>query len=377
MKTYLVGGAVRDALMGLPVQDRDWVVVGATAQQMLDQGFTAVGQDFPVFLHPKTREEYALARTERKTAPGYKGFTVHAAPEVTLEEDLGRRDITINSIAISANSIRADGTFDVRSIVDPFHGRSDIATKILRHTTDAFAEDPVRILRLARFAARFADFSVDAQTMALMRSMVAAGEADHLVAERVWQELAKGLMEVRPSRMFAVLRDCGALERLLPELDSGARAMAMLDTAAAMAVPLAVRFACLAPQASLCRRLRVPSDCRELAALRALAMDKVHQSKQGQAADLMDILEQADSLRRPARFDQLLMVCALDAGVQSNHESAQYAARLRSAAQARAALDAGAVARRASREGLTGTRLAAAVRQACIAAIDARLQSKG
>jgi len=210
MKIYAVGGAVRDELLGLPVTDRDWVVVGATPQDMLDRGFVAVGRDFPVFLHPQTHEEYALARTERKTAPGYTGFAFHAAPGVTLEEDLVRRDLTINAMAKD----------EAGAIVDPHGGRADLAARLLRHVSPAFAEDPVRILRVARFAARFADFSVAAETMELMRGMAAAGEVDALVSERVWQELARGLMEARPSRMFEVLRECGALARLLPELDA-------------------------------------------------------------------------------------------------------------------------------------------------------------
>ena len=205
MQTYLVGGAVRDSLMGLPVRDRDWVVVGASPQDLLDQGYLAVGLDFPVFLHPETKEEYALARTERKTAPGYRGFAVHAAPEVTLEEDLARRDLTINSIAVCADDIRAGGTFDLQNLRDPYGGQQDITARVLRHTTPAFAEDPVRILRLARFAARFTDFTVAPETQALMQIMVQHGEVDHLVAERVWQELARGLMERQPSRMFEVL----------------------------------------------------------------------------------------------------------------------------------------------------------------------------
>jgi len=216
---YLVGGAVRDALLGLPTQDRDWVVVGGTPQALLNQGFVSVGKDFPVFLHPRTHEEYALARTERKTAPGYRGFEVHASPEVTLEEDLGRRDLTMNSIAVHADEISASGTFDLEKLCDPFGGQRDLEQKVLRHTTEAFVEDPVRILRLARFAARFVDFSVAPQTMTLMQRMVAQGEVDHLVPERVWQEFSKGLMENTPSRMLAVLHDCAALGRLLPELE--------------------------------------------------------------------------------------------------------------------------------------------------------------
>ena len=216
MQIYMVGGAVRDRLLGLPVQDHDWVVVGATPEQMVAQGFVPVGKDFPVFLHPGTHEEYALARTERKSGRGYKGFTVLASPEVTLEEDLARRDLTINSIAARADSVRTGGQFDSKSgLIDPFGGVRDLRERVLRHVSDAFAEDPVRILRVARFAARFHDFSIAPETQALMRAMVQDGEADHLVAERVWQELARGLMEEKPSRMFEVLRECGALQVLL------------------------------------------------------------------------------------------------------------------------------------------------------------------
>jgi tRNA nucleotidyltransferase (CCA-adding enzyme) len=209
LQTYVVGGAVRDQLLGRPVNDRDWVVVGATVQQMLDAGFRPVGRDFPVFLHPQTNEEYALARTERKSAPGYHGFKVHADPSVTLEQDLSRRDLTINAMAM-----RQDGT-----LIDPHGGARDLHGRVLRHVSPAFAEDPVRILRVARFAARFADFRIAPQTLALMRAMVEAGEVHALVAERVWQELARGLMEATPSRMFELLRDCGALRVLLPEVD--------------------------------------------------------------------------------------------------------------------------------------------------------------
>src|SRR5450756_646389 len=249
MQIYLVGGAVRDALLGLPVKDRDWVVVGATPDQLTAQGFVPVGKDFPVFLHPQTHEEYALARTERKTGPGYHGFSIHATPDVTLEEDLSRRDLTINSIAVQADCVSATGQFGTQFVqaavspaeapaitlpqggsepsastgagvlVDPFHGQQDLSNKVFRHISVAFREDPVRILRVARLAARFADFSVAPETLQLMRDMVQSGEVDHLVAERVWQELARGLMEATPSRMLVVLRDCGALARLLPEVD--------------------------------------------------------------------------------------------------------------------------------------------------------------
>ena len=312
MKTYLVGGAVRDALMGLPVQDRDWVVVGATPQALIDQGYLPVGRDFPVFLHPKTKEEYALARTERKTAPGYTGFAVHASPEVTLEDDLARRDLTINSIAACAQPTGVNGIFDPKewgtpgALVDPYGGRADLAAQVLRHVTPAFREDPVRILRLARFAARFTDFTVAPETQALMTEMVQSGEVDHLVAERVWQELARGLMEGQPSRMFAVLRDCGALARLLPELDrlwgvpqradyhpevdTGVHVMLVIDMAARLNASLSVRFAALTHDLGkgttpadvlprhigheersarllkgVCQRLRVPVECKELA----------------------------------------------------------------------------------------------------------------
>ncbi len=360
MKTYLVGGAVRDALMGLPVQDRDWVVVGATPQEMLDAGFTPVGKDFPVFLHPRTHEEHALARTERKTGPGYHGFDVHSAPNVTLEEDLARRDLTINSIASPVDSTRGSSTFDAQNashrafLVDPYGGQHDIANKVLRHVTLAFREDPVRILRVARFAARFADFTVAPETAELMRSMVADGEADHLVAERVWQELARGLMEAQPSRMFAVLRDCGALVRLLPELDrlwgvpqspehhpevdTGVHVMLVLDQAAQRGASLAVRFACLTHDLgkgstpadvlprhigheersvrllqTLCKRLRVPTECAELAQVVAKEHGNIHRSLELNAAALVRLLERCDALRKPARFAQVLLACECDA----------------------------------------------------------------
>ena len=251
MKRYLVGGAVRDALLGLPEGDRDWVVVGAQSQELLDAGYLQVGRDFPVFLHPQTREEHALARTERKTAAGYRGFEVHADPSVTLEDDLLRRDLTINAIAQD----------EAGALIDPHGGQRDLADKVLRHVSEAFVEDPVRILRLARFAARFDGFTVAIETMALMRRMVDSGEVDALVPERVWQELARGLMEATPSRMFIVLRACGALARLLPEVDrlwgvpqradyhpevdTGVHLMMVLDMSARLNTNLAVRFACL------------------------------------------------------------------------------------------------------------------------------------
>jgi tRNA nucleotidyltransferase (CCA-adding enzyme) len=260
MQVFLVGGAVRDALLGLPVQDRDWVVVGATPEEMVSKGFVPVGKDFPVFIHPQTGEEYALARTERKSARGYRGFVVHAAPDVTLEQDLARRDLTINSIASHADSPWARGQFDADSsvLIDPYDGRGDIQRKVLRHVTDAFREDPVRILRVARFAARFPDFSVAPETNRLMKDMVADGEVDALVSERVWQELTRGLMSSKPSRMFDVLRACSALEKLLPEvdrlwgvpqvaerhpeIDTGIHLMMVMDMSARLGAPLTVRL---------------------------------------------------------------------------------------------------------------------------------------
>ena len=327
MQVYVVGGAVRDALLGLPVQDHDWVVVGATPEDMVAKGFRPVGKDFPVFLHPDTHEEYALARTERKTAPGYHGFVFHTAPDVSLEDDLVRRDLTINAMARAE-----DG-----SIVDPYGGRRDLQDRVFRHVSDAFAEDPVRILRLARFAARFPDFRVAGSTNALMRRMVEDGEVDALVPERVWQELARGLMERAPSRMLAVLRDCGALARILPELDAlwdadgGAQLTAALDGAAARGLALPVRFAVLvhalgvpgapAPQgglsgrdtqaiAGLSRRLRVPVDCRDLAIMSAREQDNVERAATLGAEDLVTLFERSDAFRKPERFGQMLQACA-------------------------------------------------------------------
>ena len=343
MRIFTVGGAVRDELLGLPVQDRDYVVVGASPEDMLARGFRPVGKDFPVFLHPQTHEEYALARTERKAGHGYTGFAFHAAPDVSLEDDLARRDLTINAIA------RADdGT-----LTDPFGGLSDLKSRVLRHVGPAFVEDPVRILRVARFAARFTDFSLAPETLDLMRQMVASGEVDHLVAERVWQELAKGLMEAAPSRMIAVLRECGALSRLLPELDrlfgvpqradfhpeidTGVHVLMALDHSARQGYALAVRFAVLlhdlgkgqtlaadlprhpgheARSVSLaeavCARLRTPAECRDLARLVARYHGDIRRGPLLRAATITSLLENADALRRPQRFRQLLEACLCD-----------------------------------------------------------------
>ncbi|OON60032.1 multifunctional CCA tRNA nucleotidyl transferase/2'3'-cyclic phosphodiesterase/2'nucleotidase/phosphatase [Massilia sp. KIM] len=317
MRSYVVGGAVRDQLLGLPVQDRDHVVVGATPEQMLAAGFRPVGKDFPVFLHPETQEEYALARTERKTARGYHGFAFHAAPDVTLEQDLVRRDLTINAMALGE-----DG-----ELVDPYGGRQDLRERVFRHVSDAFAEDPVRILRLARFAARLPDFSVADSTLALMRRMVEEGEADALVPERVWQELARGLMEKRPSRMFEVLRACGALARILPELDAlwerpapedgdaGERVLRLVDAAAGRGLPLALRFAVLvhelgpglAPIQQLCKRLRVPNDCRDLALMTARERDILAVGRAADPEAVVALFERCDAFRKPERFAEMLL----------------------------------------------------------------------
>jgi tRNA nucleotidyltransferase (CCA-adding enzyme) len=268
-----------------------------------------VGKDFPVFLHPQTREEYALARTERKTAQGYHGFAVHAAPDVTLEEDLARRDLTINAIAQDAAGV----------LTDPYGGQRDITGRVLRHVTNAFAEDPVRILRVARFAARFTDFSVAPETLQLMRDMVVGGEVDALVPERVWQELARGLMERQPSRMVEVLQDCSALAKLLPEVDADLSLMRVLDTAAQLNASLPVRFACLARDLSpnlikgLCQRLRVPTDCREIADALAREHGNIHRSAEFDAAALVRLLERCDAFRKPQRFADILLACECDA----------------------------------------------------------------
>ena len=314
MEIYTVGGAVRDSLLGLTVKDRDYVVVGATPKQMAALGFRPVGKDFPVFLHPETHEEYALARTERKTAPGYQGFAFHADPDVTLEQDLARRDLTINAIARAA-----DG-----SLIDPFGGRADLRARLFRHVSDAFAEDPVRILRVARFAARFTEFKVAPQTQELMKAMTQAGEVDALVAERVWQELARGLMEARPSRMFQVLHDCGALARLLPAFDAawaGAEngsipisIAAIADRAADIGLPLAVRFACLGLQkngdaalaADLCERLRVPNECRDLALMSVREQEAVASISTASDEAVLALLMRCDVFRKPLRFIDML-----------------------------------------------------------------------
>ena len=402
MQVYKVGGAVRDALLGLPVQDNDWVVVGATPEQMIDAGYLPVGRDFPVFLHPRTREEYALARTERKTARGYHGFSFVTAPDVTLEQDLARRDLTINAIAEDERGL----------LIDPYGGQRDLGQRVLRHVSEAFVEDPVRILRLARFAARFADFRVAAETMALMRHMVADGEVDHLVPERVWQELARGLMEQRPSRLFEVLRECGALARLLPEVDclwgvpqrpeyhpevdTGVHLMMVLDQCAQARAPLPVRFACLChdlgkgttPADVLPRhhghearsvellqgvseRLRVPSDCRELAEVVAREHGNVHRSEELGPAATVRLLERCDAFRKPKRFDEVLLACECDARGRLGLEGRPYPQRER-LLQALATVQrvsTAEVAREAQQRGFTGEKIAQAIHQARVRAL--------
>ncbi|NOT14912.1 MAG: multifunctional CCA addition/repair protein [Methylotenera sp.] len=377
MQTYLVGGAVRDELLGHEVKDQDYVVIGSTVETMLAAGFKPVGKDFPVFLHPISQHEYALARTERKTAKGYKGFVVHAAPDVTLEQDLARRDLTINAIAKAQ-----DGT-----LIDPFNGVADIQAKTLRHVSEAFAEDPVRILRIARFAARLVDFQVAPETMQLMRQMVEAGEVDALVAERVWQELAKGLMEAQPSRMFNVLRDCGALQRILPdldklwgvpqppqhhpEIDTGIHVMLVIDYAAKQGFSLPVRFAALMHDLgkgttpkdmlprhigheersehllkNICKTLRVPNDCKELGIMVAKFHGKLHAVPQMRASTVLEFLMQLDAIRQPERLEAFFQACEADSRGRTGLENCPMPATelLRKAYQAASAVDAGAIA---------------------------------
>jgi len=351
---YCVGGAVRDGLLKLPIKDRDWVVVGATPELMEAQGYRPVGKDFPVFLHPETHEEYALARTERKTSLGYKGFSVYAAPDVTLEQDLSRRDFTVNAIA-QAN----DGT-----LIDPYNGVADLKAGVLRHVSAAFSEDPVRILRAARFVARFG-FSIAPETLELMRAMVNNGEVDALVAERVWQELARGLLEKNPSRFITTLRDCGALKKILPEVDAlfgvpqppkyhpeidcGIHTMMVLDDTARHGYALEVRFAALmhdlgkgnTPQdilprhighemrsvdllRALCDRLRVPGECRDLGLLVARYHGDVHRAQELRADTIVRLFQSCDAWRKPERFVQLLDACASDARGRTGHEQDAY-----------------------------------------------------
>ena len=402
MKIYQVGGAVRDRHLGREVQDRDWVVVGATAQQLLDLGFKPVGKDFPVFLHPQTGEEYALARTERKSAPGYKGFVVHAQPDVTLEEDLLRRDLTINAMALDENG----------QLVDPFAGRQDLARKILRHVSPAFAEDPVRILRVARFYARYAaiGFTIADETMALMANMVTSGEVDALVAERVWAETAKALLEPQPWQFFNALRHCGALAKLFPEIealfgvpqppehhpeiDTGVHTLMVLEQACRLSPSPKVRFAALlhdlgkgtTPPAewprhighesrsatlarALCRRLRAPNDVSDLAVLVAKYHGQCHRALELRPATLLDLVIKLDALRRPERFEEVLLACMADSRGRTGLEEAPYPQLelLRRTRQAALTVDAAALAA----QGLAGPQLAQRLRQLRIEAVAA------
>ena len=382
----MVGGAIRDMLLRLSVQDHDWVVVGSTPEELVALGYLPVGKDFPVFLHPKTKEEYALARTERKTARGYQGFKVHAAPDVTLEQDLARRDLTINSIAARANTDWATAPFDadLGALIDPFGGERDIQAKVLRHVTDAFHEDPVRILRVARFAARFADFSVAPETMQLMRSMVADGEADALVAERVWQELSRGLMEAKPSRMFDVLHECDALQKLLPEIKWGHATdldpHLILDFSAALNAPLAVRFACFVNSSVkqlesdphlMCDRLRGPLDCKELATLVLREQNNIHCSDAFGAGELVRLLERCDAFRKPQRFSDVLLACDCCARgpLALNESGFPQRQRLEGVLKAAQSVVTRVIAEAAQSQGLDGKQIGERVHAARVAAV--------
>lgn len=401
MEVYLVGGAVRDGLLGRPVRERDYVVTGATADELLAQGYRPVGRDFPVFLHPQTQSEYALARRERKTGPGYHGFVTDFSPDITLEEDLLRRDLTINAIAQ-----RADGT-----LVDPYGGQADLAARSLRHVSPAFGEDPVRVLRVARFAARFASlgFTVHESTRVLMRKMVADGEVASLVPERVWQETLRALEEPRPEVFFEVLRDCGALavifpevDRLYgvpqpaqwhPEIDTGVHVMLCLRRAAQLDAPATVRFALLAhdlgkgttpPEQwpkhvmhesrglplvdALCSRLKVPVAFRELARMTCKHHTNVHRALQLRAATVLELLEECDAFRRPERFSELLLACQCDAQGRTGLEESPYPQReyLESAR----ATAAGVQLEASEREGLNGPAIAARLRSQRLAALE-------
>ena len=376
MKTYLVGGSVRDELLGLPVTDHDYVVVGSTPEEMVQLGYRPVGKDFPVFLHPETKEQYALARTERKVSRGYKGFEIFTTPEVTLQEDLVRRDLTINAIAKDG-----DG-----NIIDPFNGVADLEAGILRHISPAFSEDPVRILRIARFAARFS-FQIAPETLTLMSDMVHNGEVEALVPERVWQEISRGLMARRPSRMFYMLRECGALARILPEIDvlfgvpqpahthpeidTGVHVMMAIDFAASKNHGLPVRFATLLHDLGkgttppdewprhigheqrsarlvqdLCARIRVPKEECSLAVLVAQLHGKVHRAETLKASTTADLLHTVDAYRKPDRFQAFLQACACDFHGRPGYATRPYppAARLNQALTAAQSVDAGEIA---------------------------------
>ena len=407
MKIYEVGGSVRDALLGLQSQDRDYVVVGATPEQMVTLGYRPVGADFPVFLHPDTHAEYALARTERKTAPGYQGFVFHTSADVTLEEDLARRDFTINAIARDA-----DGT-----LIDPHHGVADLQSRLLRHVSDAFVEDPVRVLRGARLKARFADlgFRIAPETKALMQKITHSGELDHLVPERVWQELSRGLMEARPSAMFGVWRDCGALGKILPEIDrlfgvpqhakahpeidTGIHIMMVIDYAATQRHSLPIRFAALVHDLGkgvtlseklphhpgheekgaalvklLCERLRVPNDCRDLGVLCARWHGEVHNAASLPAERLLALLDGIDALRRPERFHDLITACACDHHGRLGFDNVAYPAvkYLRAALTKLQGIDQAAIAKSAA----APAGISNAIQQAKLVALNAHINEQ-
>ncbi len=402
MKVYRVGGSVRNELLGRPVVDHDWVVVGSTPAAMVALGYRPVGQDFPVFLHPRTREEYALARTERKQGKGYRGFAVYASPEVTLEEDLLRRDLTINAMARGPDGV----------LVDPYGGAADLRAGVLRHVSPAFAEDPLRVLRVARFAARFG-FDVAPETEALMRTLAAGGELASLSPERVWQEFARGLMEPHPARMLAVLRDCGALAQVLPEVDAlygvpqppahhpevdtGVHVALALEYAAAKGFPLAARYAVLAHDlgkaataprdwpahhrheqrgarrsARMSARLKVPRECASAGELAARMHGVVHRAAELRPATILDLIGAADALRRPEQLETLLAACESDALSRPGRGGGEYApaAYLRAALAAVRAVGVAAIARHAAaKPDAGGDAIAAAIRTARLAAL--------
>lgn len=403
MKIYLVGGAVRDELLGLPVRERDWVVVGARPQDLLDRGYKAVGKDFPVFLHPDSGEEYALARTERKTGPGYRGFDTRFSPDVTLEQDLERRDLTVNSIAKDP---------DTGALIDPFGGVADLHARSLKHVSGAFVEDPVRVLRAARFAARFAPlgFDIAPQTIELMREIAARGELDALVPERVWQETQRALEQPAPAKYFEVLRDTNALpvvfpevaalfgvpqpERWHPEIDSGIHTLMVVEQAARLSADPIVRFAALTHDLGkgttppeewprhiaheqrsvgliekLCARLRIPNAYRELATLVGKQHLNVHRAQEIRTTTLLELLESTDAFRRPARFEQFLLACEADARGRKGLENRDYpqADFLRRARE----LAAGVALDEAARQGLSGEQIAARLRKERLSALNA------
>ncbi|MFN2333483.1 MAG: multifunctional CCA addition/repair protein [Wenzhouxiangellaceae bacterium] len=408
LEVYRVGGAVRDERLGITPDEHDFVVVGASPEDMVQRGFRPIGRDFPVFLHPETHSEFALARTERKSGPGYRGFCFHTGPEVSLSADLKRRDLTINAIAEDR-----DG-----KLIDPFGGRADLDARVLRHVSDAFAEDPVRLLRLARFATRFSDFQIAPATLALCRGMVNEGEIDHLVAERVWQEMARALMHQVPSRFFDVLRQTGALQRLIPELDAlwgvgqvpqfhpeidaGVHVMLVIDQAAALDAPLTVRFACLLhdlgkaltpveqlpkhvgheqrgiePVESVCRRFKVPGDCRDLAVLVCRHHLVCHRALELKASTILKLFDRLDAFRRPQRFEQFVLACEADKRGRKGCLNMDYPAGrfLRQAFRAAAEVAVKSILER----GMTGPRVGEALRAERIRAVAAlpRIESFG